>query len=136
MSHVYDQRRLTWLVRAARLMRPWFHEAGVAPPTPVEIQILACDPPYANANGCCWDEDGGSVIRIHPELVEPLEVLAVLLHELVHASVGPEWMHNGPFRSSARRLGFIGLPRHYEASQRLAERLGHLAEGLGPYPPS
>lgn len=136
MRPVRSPRRELWLVRAVRLMRPWFAEADVAPPTPVEIQVQACDRPYANANGCCWDEDGGSVIRIHPELVEPLEVLAVLLHELVHASVGPEWMHNGPFRTAARRLGFVGLPRHYEASHRLQERLGHLSEGLGPYPES
>lgn len=110
-------------------MLPWFD-----PCPPIAVEVAACDDPWSDANGCCWDEDGGCVIRIHPALTDPVEILAVLCHEVCHAQVGPSWMHNGPYRTAWRRVGFTGLPRHYEASDRLLELLVAMAAELGEYP--
>jgi hypothetical protein len=61
-------------------------------------------------------------------------VLATLVHELVHASVGTECGHKGPFRTLALALGLAGKMTATVAGPELLALLGALALELGPYP--
>jgi hypothetical protein len=60
----------------------------------------------------CWSNlasaDNTTEIFICPSQSEPVAVLAILLHELVHAAVGLECGHKGAFKRVALALGLEG----------------------------
>lgn len=88
--------------------------------------------------GQCWDattiKDNICQIYISPVLIDPVKVLGVLVHELVHAAVGCKCGHKAPFRKAALALGLTGKMTATEESPELVERLTALAARLGPYP--
>lgn len=89
--------------------------------------------------GQCWDKKAsGDKERAHifisPELTDPIEVLAVLLHEMVHASVGTECGHRGPFRKVAKAVGLEGKMTATVAGEILKRKLGLVNKMLGEYP--
>jgi len=90
------------------------------------------------AGGQCWSPEcsksGHYEIFISPILSEPVEVLATLLHELIHASVGIECKHKGEFKEAAKACGLVGKMTHTEPGERLIESLQEIAEVLGEYP--
>jgi len=53
--------------------------------------------------------DGVPQIFVSPRLAENVEVLGVLLHELVHASVEVQYKHLAPFSQAARKVGLVGV---------------------------
>lgn len=66
---------------------------------------------------CHWGSLAGSatgeriLIVVHPsEWSDDTRVLAVLAHEMVHASLGREIGHRAPFAALARRIGLDGRP--------------------------
>ena len=89
--------------------------------------------------GQCWDKRAsGDKERAHifisPELTDPIEVLAVLLHEMVHAAVGTECGHRGPFRKVAKATGLEGKMTATFAGEILQKKLGWVRKALGEYP--
>jgi hypothetical protein len=70
---------------------------------------------------------------VSPILANPVEVGAVLVHELVHAAVATPG-HREPSRSLALKMGLLGPMRSTTASPALRERLNALSQQLGPYP--
>ena len=89
--------------------------------------------------GQCWDKSvSGDKERAHifisPELTDPVEVLAVLLHEMVHASVGTQCGHRGPFRKVAIATGLEGKMTATVPGAFLTSRLELISESLGDYP--
>lgn len=89
--------------------------------------------------GECWTEKsvrggGRCTIFISPLLGNPVEVLEVLLHELVHAAVGVKAGHGAPFKAVARGVGLDGPLRATHAGPTLRAELAQLAEELGTYP--
>ncbi len=90
------------------------------------------------AIGQCWStkasKDGANELFVSPELDEPTRVLDVLAHELVHAVVGTEAGHKGPFRALATAIGLEGKMTATTAGPALLSRLHVLASMLGPYP--
>ena len=88
--------------------------------------------------GQCWDQarikDNICQIYISPVLADPLKVLGVLVHELVHAAVGCKHGHKAPFKQAATALGLTGKMTSTTESPELVARLAVLAERLGPYP--
>ena len=62
------------------------------------------------------------------------DVLAVLVHELVHAVVGNKAGHGPLFRKCALAVGLEGKMKSTTASPALKLRLNALAETLGVYP--
>ena len=95
-----------------------------------------------HALGQCWSkkasQDGDSYhIFVSPQLIDPIEVLRVLLHELVHAAVGTEEGHRGAFPKLAKRMGFEPPWTSTPASLGLIEALGEVLRGMGdtfPHP--
>lgn len=90
---------------------------------------------YAEAVGECWLEPGPVAwIRISPTLTDPTEVLAVLLHEMLHSIVGPQRGHGLRYRHLWRRVGFRDDPECSTPGPWLARELRLIAGRLPVYP--
>lgn len=72
-------------------------------------------------------------VYISPVLGDPLRVLDVLVHELVHAA-RPKAGHGTAFKQLALAVGLTGKMTCTVASPELKARLQTLAESLGEYP--
>lgn len=100
--------RETWLEAVADLMAPWFKEL---PPLRLAIGFPSTGK-KGKRIGECWDgdssEDGRFEILIRPDLADPMEVAAVLAHEMIHASVGLRAGHGRAFKAVAQRIGLEG----------------------------
>ncbi len=85
--------------------------------------------------GECWHTEASSDKKNHvfisPVLSDPIDVLATLLHELVH--VWDDGQH-GPFVKAIRKLGLEGKPTATIAGDELTELLNQISEALGEYP--
>jgi hypothetical protein len=134
--------REQWLGALVDALRPTFAELGF--PLPERIRV-ACGWPSKSALsaksrriGEAWSArcsaDGAHETFLSPCLADPVEVGAVLVHELVHHAVGVEHGHKGPFRKCAVAVGLTGPMRATTAGPGLAERLQHLSAAIGPYP--
>jgi hypothetical protein len=133
--------REEWLCRMVDALRPAFADHGH--PLPERIRV-ACGWPSKSALsgkaqriGEAWSArcsaDGTCETFLSPVLADPVDVGAVLVHELVHHAVGVEHGHKGPFRKLALAVGLVGPMRSTSAGEALRVRLHALAEGLGPY---
>jgi hypothetical protein len=134
--------REDWLGRMVDALRPTFAEHGH--PLPERIRV-SCGWPSRSALsgkaqriGEAWSQlcsaDGAHETFLSPVLADPVEVGAVLVHELVHHAVGVQAGHKGPFRTLALAVGLTGPMRATSAGEALRVRLHALAEELGPYP--
>jgi len=140
----YDTRE-AWLEAAVAAMGPWF--AAIATPLPSRIRVSTGFPTgwsrkNLNENrtmGQCWAQnvaaDGVNQVFVTPLLDDPIAVLAVLTHELVHAGVGVEVGHRRPFAQAAKAIGLNGPMKRTTPSLDLCARFTTLVEDhLGPYP--
>lgn len=88
--------------------------------------------------GECWSNrasaDNTTEIFICPSQSEPVQVLAILLHELIHAAVGLKCGHKGAFKRVALALGLTGKMTATTPGPQLAADLATLADTLGAYP--
>lgn len=133
--------REDWLMRAVDLLAPVFRAVGA--PLAVNVRV-ACGfmggkgAARSHAIGQCWhpacSADGTAEIFIHPALSDAAQVLAVLVHELVHAAVGNEAGHGPAFRRVAVALGLAGKMTATVAGPALQAALDRLAGVLGAYP--
>ena len=134
--------REEWLGRLVDLLRVDFTAAGH--PLPERIRV-SCGWPSRSAMsgsnrriGEAWSArasgDGAHETFITPALCGPIDVGAVLVHELVHHAVGLECGHKGPFRRLALALGLEGKMTATVAGEELRDRLHALTNHIGPYP--
>ena len=134
--------REEWLGRMVDALRPTFAEHGY--PLPERIRV-SCGWPSRSALsrkakriGEAWSHrcsgDGAHETFLSPVLADPIDVGAVLVHELVHHAVGVEHGHKGPFRKLAVAVGLTGRMTATTAGDALRAHLHALAERLGPYP--
>ena len=109
-----------WFAAALKGLRPLFADIGY--PLTAEVIRISTGFPSKGARGLksrtigqCWDAtyiaDGVCQIYISPVLVDAVKVLGVLVHELVHAAVGCQCGHKGPFRKAALAAGLTGTRR-------------------------
>jgi len=74
-------------------------------------------------------------IFIAPDVVEDLQVLETLVHELAHAAIGCHVNHDvEPFPTVFKQLGLEGPLDKSRASLPLRLRLLNVSNTLGPYP--
>ncbi len=129
-----------WLVDAIALLDTEFFK-GRGHKVPIKLQV-ACGWPKASrrAVGQCWSPsasaDETTQMYVSPTEAEPVEVLDTLLHELIHAVVGCEHGHKGPFKTLAKDFGFAGkmTSTYAEEGSPLKALLVSIAGELGPYP--
>jgi hypothetical protein len=84
-------------------------------------------------------EDRHFEIFIRPDLSEskdlmPMQVAAILGHELVHAAVGVAAGHGKEFRRVARGIGLIGPMAATTAGPEFEQALRPILEAAGPLP--
>lgn len=102
--------REAWLMAMVDAMRPEFEAAGF--PIPERIRVTMSLTQRAKWVGTHYpvdmSKDKTHEILIRLDQTKPLEVAAILCHELVHASVPPKTGHRGPFKTLAISLGLTG----------------------------
>lgn len=130
--------REAWLMAAVKAMTPWFAEVDGNDIPQVRISVGWSKRAKSNAIGVCWHRecsaDETNEILIVPTLDEPVRILDVVLHEMVHASDNGASKHSGYFRKTAVALGLEGKMTATVAGDELRERLTKLASKLGDYP--
>jgi hypothetical protein len=133
--------REQWLTDAAELLRPIFKQHGYDVP---HIRVSTGWPSKGGRSlkrrtiGECWFEhtsvDGIPQLFISPVLVDGVEVLATLAHEMAHVVAGVEAMHRGKFMEVINAIGLIGKPTATKAGPELEVGLLYLLKKLGDYP--
>ena len=130
--------REQWLTSATKKLRPMFKQHGAAIPENVRVSCSWPSGSVRKVIGEAWTEkacaDGAHETYISPVLDKPVDVLAVLVHELVHHAFGIEAGHKAPFKRLATTLGLTGKMTETTAGPELTEKLTEIAEKLGPYP--
>lgn len=133
-----SQTREAWLLAAVEALRPHFQAAGEELPERVRV---ATGWPGGRGKkdgvvGQCWmpeaTADGVPGVFISPVEGDPIRVLDILVHELVHA-IGHRG-HRGPFAKLAAKVGLEKPWTATKAGERLREDvLKPIAEALGAY---
>lgn len=134
--------RESWLTEGMKLLTPLFSAVGKKVPAKIRV---SCGFPSTNALsnkkrriGECWADEASLgkyfEIFITPIISDPVEVLDILSHELVHAVVGLKCGHKGDFAVVAKAIGLEGKMTSAGAGETLKAKLKQIAKQLGPYP--
>lgn len=132
--------REQWLQQAVGLAEVHFSAKGFKVP----VVHVACGFPSHRAlsgvMGECWDaeasKDGLCQVFVSPLVDDPVRVMDILIHELVHTVVGIEANHGKVFRKCALAVGLTGKMTSTVAGPELKEILTEWAKKLGEYPNS
>jgi len=134
------QTREEWLTQAVNELRPVFDSAKF--PLPANIRVT-CGFPSRRARsrnkfiGEHWSgaasEDGTHEILISPVEDDPVQVFAVLVHELAHAATDGDG-HGSKFKRCVRSLWLEGKPTATVAGLKFKTEFEPLIESLGAYP--
>lgn len=135
----FGKTRETWLMEAVERLRPTFESVGF--PIPEKVRVSVGWPggrgKKTGVIGQCWpvalSSDATHAIFISPVVTDPVEVLATLVHELVHASVPAGTSHRGAFVKAARTIGLVAPWTGTSAGPELKPTLEVMAEQLGGY---
>ena len=137
-KHQYKE---AWLNEAMAYVRELFAEAGY--PVPEHVRV-STGWPSKNAQGKkrrigeAWHHkcsgDGVHEVIISLYLDDPVKVLGVLIHEVVHVTVGVEHGHKKPFADCAKAVGLVKPWTATGESEWLTEKLEQWAKELGQYP--
>src|SRR5216683_875773 len=88
--------------------------------------------------GECWSDsksaDGHHEILVSPVIADSLRVAGILAHELIHAAVGVEHGHKGPFRTMAKAIGLEGKMTATTEGEAFKRLLAPILDAVGPYP--
>lgn len=136
--------REAWLIAGVEQMTPMFKSKGYEVP---KLRVSCGWPSIKGLSaksrriGECWaaeaSTDGVHQIFISPFLdqkVTPGEVLATLVHEVVHAVVGLDKKHGKEFRKCALAVGLDGKMTATFAGPELLAHIEGWEKQLGPYP--
>lgn len=135
--------REAWLAAAASVFaQSLFRPAGYCVPTRVRISVGF---PFGrrggsgqHAIGQCWapecSADGTFEIFVSPAIDDAFRASDILVHELVHATVGLKAGHGVLFRKCAKAIGLAGPMRATIASDQLKAELARLLREFPPYP--
>ena len=106
----------------------------------------SCSWPSSRANGKnkagtigqCFEpsvsDDGTAEMLVSMSQDDPLEVAAILTHEMVHAVEGIEAGHGPAFRSTALKIGLTGKMTATRPGENFKRDVAPILEKLGPYP--
>lgn len=88
--------------------------------------------------GECWSSSASTdehfEIMISPFLDDGSRVLDILIHEVVHATVGSKVGHRKPFSQCAKKVGLVKPWTATHATDDLKVELAGWLKELGPYP--
>jgi len=78
--------------------------------------------------------DGTMEVFINPILDKPVDVIAVLAHELAHVWAGIQCGHRGEFARVSRAIGLVGPLTATAPGEELRGKLQGIVDMLGAYP--
>ena len=134
--------REAWLNKSVDLCRQYLGDcANVYVPETTKVSCgLAGGRIGAKRIGECWNPDASTAalteIFISPVLDDVYTVLATVLHEAIHAAVGVQHGHKGPFKQAAKAAGLEGKMTATTAGAELRETFERWLQILGDYPHS
>lgn len=135
--------RHQWLEQAVAELRPRFATAGYRVPDNIRVSIgFTKYTAWQHTIGQCWSakasSDQHTEIFISPELgtqEQTSRIVGVAAHEMVHATVGPEAGHRGPFKRCANSIGLTGrMTATTESDEFVAWVNDVVIPKIGPYP--
>ena len=137
-ANKHDSRE-SWLRSATGELRPYFASVGHTIPDNIRFAIAFPSTGRRGARiGECWhcstSDDGNFEIIIRADIAEPVEVLGVLVHELIHVVTPVDAGHGKLYKDAAIKVGLEGKMRHAMPGQLLRGLLVGIAETLGPLP--
>ena len=131
--------RETWLREATKLIRPHFVVCGF--PIPENIRFAIAFPSTGRKGqrvGELWhsttSDDGHFELIVRADVADPVEVLGILTHELIHAVLPMDAGHGKLYKAAAIKIGLQGKMMHAMPGPLLTPRLAEIAEALGPLP--
>lgn len=130
--------RETWLNDLAVKMAPRFEQLGhPIPAFRVSIGFTGA-PKESKVAGVCWHSsqsaDKRFEIFISPDQSEPMDVAAILAHEMTHAAVGFAHKHKGAFAETVKALGMVRPFTSSVAGDDFKAWAAPMIEELGPLP--
>ncbi|OYV24709.1 MAG: hypothetical protein B7W99_00855 [Rhodospirillales bacterium 20-58-10] len=133
------QSREAWLRAATDALRAHYQTAGYPLPHDVRFSIgFPSTGRKGRAIGEHWHSvasaDAHHEIFIRADQADPVQVLGILTHELVHAAVPLGSGHGRVFKKAALAVGLEGRMRHALPGAVLSARLAEIAAELGPLP--
>lgn len=131
--------REAWLTAAVKALTPVLEATGAAvPPVRVSVGFPGGRGRKNAVIGQCWAaeaaSDGVAQVFISPTIVDGVQVLATLLHELIHAVDGNRSGHRGAFAQIAREVGLQSPMTATTPGEALTARLTAILDGLGMFP--
>lgn len=135
--------REEWLHQGYKLLAvEVFKRVNIEVPADVKI---SCSFPSAKGLsakrariGECWAREASTAkvneIFISPKVDNPVEVLDILAHELIHATDNCKSGHRGFFAKTAKLIGLEGKMTATHAGEVLKEKLQAIIDKIGEYP--
>jgi hypothetical protein len=136
-DNIYTTRE-GWVQAATNELRPTFATHGYEVPENIRHAIAFTSGGKRGMEGECWfptsSADQHFEIFIRADIDEPITVLGILTHQLIHTLLSPEAKHGKAFRDIALRMGLEGKMSHARPAPPLLEKLKTIAATLGPLP--
>jgi len=128
-----------WLTAAGDTLRPAIASAlGIQIPVPRYTVGFPAQGRKSNTLGETYpmaaSRDGVNEIIIRITLTDPVEILGVLAHELIHVAMDCRYGHGKRFTKHFNKFGFMGSPLGHTMSPELRIQMAGLASSLGEYP--
>lgn len=131
--------REEWLNKAiAEVDKTFFKPETMSFKTALRVSVGWCN--GKKAIGECWPHeasaDDTTEMFISPALDNPIEVLATLLHEMVHAHLGNGKGHGKEFKTIVKKFGLEGrvTATYAEVGTPIYSQLNLISQTLGEYP--
>lgn len=144
IDKINELNRETWLTLTSDIIRrdiiePVIETSYPSLDTDIKVSVSVGHPKSKNAIGECWNklasEDGETYqLFISPYTNDSVEVLATLIHELIHAYDALESGHKGRFATIARNCGLTGKMTATTANDALTEQLAGIVDAFGDIP--
>lgn len=130
--------RESWYLAAATLIgQRVFKPAGYELP---KLRI-GCGWPTRNRKkiiGQCFPKDSSGdktyEVFVSPKIIDPVQILAVIIHEFCHAIAGTKAAHKKPFINVMKAVGMVKKWTESNAGEGLTSSLVTIQNKLGPYP--
>ncbi len=131
--------REEWLVAAVAALRTKvFIPSDVKLPDVIRVSTGWPAKHSKGSIGWCYKteaaDDSSTNVFVSPAVSCPNQILAVLTHELIHASDDCRSKHSGYFAKTHAKVGLVGKPTACDVGPELARELEAIASKLGEYP--
>jgi SprT-like family len=105
---------------------------------PANVRMSCSLTSTKKAIGQCWSSlnsaDNHFEIFVSPKVADSVEVIDILIHELVHATVGIKAGHKAPFKACAVAVGLEGKMTSASANAELKAIIQSWVDESGQYP--